>query len=364
MVGGVFLAESPSPAAQSVTLSAVPPDPPALQTLNLSRAYGPVIAADQVGLSVEMGRTLALLGPSGSGKSTVLRMVAGLERQDHGEVWVAGRNVSHAPPEARNLGLVFQDYALFPHLRVLANVAYGPRRRGAGRAQAEQQAREALELVGLSALSGRRIGELSGGQQQRVALARALAPRPPLLLLDEPLSNLDEQLRSQLRQNLRTLFESLSTAVLIVTHDQREALALADRLALMRGGRVVQVGGASEVFETPATAWVAEFLGQTNIFGRGNTALLIPESAFTLGEGPAYSVTFRQSAERGQTLRVAHDLGEVTLHLSSREAEQVSGSTLRLRLDESKVREVPDDRAQTEQQLNSVQTAGGRGSKR
>nr|WP_225430066.1 ABC transporter ATP-binding protein [Deinococcus detaillensis] len=325
-------------------MSAVPTDLPALQTLGLSRAYGPVVAAGGVSLSLQTSQTLALLGPSGSGKSTVLRMVAGLERQDSGEVWVAGQDVSRAPPEARNLGLVFQDYALFPHLRVLANVAYGPRRRGKSKAQAEQQAREALELVGLLELEGRRIGELSGGQQQRVALARALAPRPPLLLLDEPLSNLDEQLRGQLRQDLRTLFENLSTAVLIVTHDQREALALANRVALMRSGRVVQVGGAAEVFGTPATAWVAEFLGQPNVFGRGDTALLVPESAFRLGEGPSYSVTFRQSTEEGQTVRVAHELGEITLHLSSREAEQASGGALRLNLDQSRVREVPDDR--------------------
>ena len=272
-------------------------------------------------------------------------MIAGLERPDSGQVWVAGRDVTVLPPEARNLGLVFQDYALFPHLRVLGNVAYGPRRRGAKKAQAEQQAREALELVGLAELSGRRIGELSGGQQQRVALARALAPRPPLLLLDEPLSNLDEQLRARLRTELRRLFETLSTAVLLVTHDQREALALADRVALMRGGRVVQLGEAEAVFEQPATAWVAEFLGQPNVFARGESALLVPESAVMVGEGPGHTITFRQADEHGETVRANHPLGELTLHLSRREAAQVSGEALKLRLDDTKLRLVPDDRA-------------------
>lgn len=319
---------------------------PALEVQDLTRHYGAVLAAEQVSLSLAPSQTLALLGPSGSGKSTVLRMVAGLERPDSGHVWVSGKEVTHAPPETRNLGLVFQDYALFPHLRVLGNVAYGPRRRGANKAQAEQQARAALELVGLSELEQRRIGELSGGQQQRVVLARALAPRPPLLLLDEPLSNLDEQLRSNLRSDLRRLFEQLSTAVLLVTHDQREALALADRVALMRSGQVVQVGAATEVFDTPATAWVAEFLGQPNVFKRGKAALLIPESAVSLGEGQTYSITFSQNTEQGQLVRVAHPLGELTLHLSSREAEQIQSGALRLHINESKVRQVPDDRAE------------------
>ncbi|WP_161881355.1 ABC transporter ATP-binding protein [Deinococcus alpinitundrae] len=318
---------------------------PALETAHLSRHYGAVAAAKNVSLSLAAGETLALLGPSGSGKSTVLRMVAGLERPDTGRVSTSGRDVTRLPPEARNLGLVFQDYALFPHLRVLDNVAYGPRRRGAGRAQAEQQAREALALVGLAELTGRRISELSGGQQQRVALARALAPRPPLLLLDEPLSNLDEQLRAHLRAELRSLFGTLGTAVLLVTHDQREALALADQVALMRAGRVVQVGAAARVFGQPATAWVAEFLGQPNVFARGDQAVLVPESAVVLGEGEAHRITFRQPDEHGETVKATHPLGELTLHLSRREAALIGGGTLRLRLDERQLRQVPDDRA-------------------
>ncbi|WP_420596320.1 ABC transporter ATP-binding protein [Deinococcus sp.] len=318
--------------------------PPALEISDLTRRYGPVIAAGQVSLSLESGQTLALLGPSGSGKSTVLRLIAGLERPDAGSVRVAGRDVTTLPPEARNLGLVFQDYALFPHLRVLGNVAYGPSMRGMKRVQAETRARETLALVGLSDLEHRRIGELSGGQQQRVALARALAPRPPLLLLDEPLSNLDEPLRLALRSELRGLFDRLDTAVVLVTHDQREALALADAVALMRGGRVIQFGAAAEVFAQPATAWVAEFLGQQNVFAWGTGAIIVPESAVVLGEGEPHTVVSRQITEQGETLKVAHKFGKLTLHLSAREAACVDGQTLRLRLIEAKVREVKDDR--------------------
>ena len=325
--------------------------PLALQTTDLTRHYDPVIAAEQVNLSLETGQTLALLGPSGSGKSTVLRLIAGLERCDTGSVSVAGRDVTNLPPEARNLGLVFQEYALFPHLRVLGNVAYGPRMRGASRVQAEQQAREALALVGLADLEGRRVGELSGGQQQRVALARALAPRPPLLLLDEPLSNLDEPLRLALRTELRELFERLETAVVLVTHDQREALSLADCVALMRGGRVVQVGSAAEVFAQPATAWVAEFLGQQNVFARGGLAIIVPESAVILGEGERHTVLSSQPNERGVTLTVNHELGKLTLHLSAREAARLNGHTLRLRLDETQMREVADDRERADSVL-------------
>ncbi len=321
--------------------------PAALQTADLSRHYGPVVAADQVSLSLAPRQTLALLGPSGSGKSTVLRLIAGLERPDAGRVVVSGRDVTQRPPEERQLGLVFQDYALFPHLNVLGNVAYGPRRRGAARPQAEAQAREALQLVGLAELERRRVGELSGGQQQRVALARALAPQPPLLLLDEPLSNLDEQLRARLREELRSLFERLNTAVLIVTHDQREALALAQRVALMRGGRVVQVGAAAEVFAAPISAWAAEFLGQPNVFalpGTRGRAVMVPEHAVRLGEGLLLSVTSRQRSEWGQTLRVAHPLGELTLHLSAREADEFSAPALNIHLNEALLRELPDDR--------------------
>lgn len=317
---------------------------PALQTLDLCKSFGSVRAAWKVSLSVQAGETLALLGPSGCGKSTVLRLIAGLEKPDSGRVEIAGQDVTNFPPEARHIGLVFQDYALFPHLDVLGNVSYGPRVRGTARAQAEAQAREALALVGLGDLEKRQPAQLSGGQQQRVALARALATSSPLLLLDEPLSNLDERLRADLRSDLSGLFKKVGAGVLIVTHDQREALALADRVAIMRSGVIVQQGAAPEVFARPATAWVAAFLGWNNIFAQGDTALLVPEQAVTIGQGKPLSILNRQTTESGETVTLAHNLGPLTLNLSRREAELAHGQTLRADLDGQRVQTVKDDR--------------------
>ncbi|WP_229723571.1 ABC transporter ATP-binding protein [Deinococcus aerolatus] len=319
--------------------------PPALTTHHLSKSYGPVQAARDVSLTVGAGETLALLGPSGCGKSTVLRMVAGLERPDAGRVEVGGRDVTGLPPEARHIGLVFQDYALFPHLSVLNNVAYGPRMRGAARAEAHRRAQEALALVNLTELAARTPGQLSGGQAQRVALARALATNSPLLLLDEPLSNLDERLRAELRNDLRDLFRRVGAGVLLVTHDQREALALAGQVAVMRAGQLVQTGAAREVFDRPATAWVAAFLGWANVLVRGSgQALLVPEDAVRLGEGEAFPVTSRHTTEAGETVTVAHLLGPLTLNLSAREVGLLGGEGLRMEVDEGRLRTVTDDR--------------------
>lgn len=318
--------------------------PPSLLAESLTRSFGAVQAARDVSLTVEAGETLALLGPSGCGKSTVLRMIAGLETPDSGRVSVAGREVTTLPPEQRHVGLVFQDYALFPHLSVLDNVAYGPRRRGETKLAAQARAHEALELVALAELAGRFPAQLSGGQQQRVALARALATRSPLLLLDEPLSNLDEKLRAELRSELRALFGRVGAGVLIVTHDQREALALADRVAVMRAGQIVQVGAAREVFREPKTAWVAEFLGWQNILPQaGGTALLVPEEALVLGAGDPCPVVSRQVTETGETVQVQHSAGPLTLHLSAREA-RAAGDTVSLKVVPSLTRRVPDDR--------------------
>ncbi|MCP2013943.1 ABC-type Fe3+/spermidine/putrescine transport system ATPase subunit [Deinococcus sp. HSC-46F16] len=318
---------------------------PALSLHNLSKRYGPTLAAGEVSLTVGAGETVALLGPSGCGKSTVLRCVAGLERPDMGRVEIGGRDVTALLPEARHVGLVFQDYALFPHLTVLGNVAYGPRMRGARRAEAERRARDALALVGLDTLAERKPAQLSGGQAQRVALARAVATGAPLLLLDEPLSNLDEQLRARLRADLRALFGQVGAGVLLVTHDQREALALAARVAVMRAGRLVQVGGAQQVFARPATAWVAAFLGHANVLAApGGVARLIPEEAVRLGEGDPFPVTAHQPTDTGAEVTVAHPLGPLTLHLSPREAADIEEGRLRLNVDEERVLTLPDDR--------------------
>ncbi len=229
----------------------------------LRRSYGTATVVDGVSLEVPRGSLIALLGPSGCGKTTTLRMVAGLERPDAGRVLVDGRDVTHLPPHARRMGVVFQSYALFPHLSVLSNVAFGLRMRGQSRAARTARATEALTMVGLAAHASRRPRQLSGGQQQRVALARALAIEPDVLLLDEPLSALDAKLREDLRVEMRILQRRAGATAVFVTHDQAEALAMADLVAVMHGGRVAQLAPPETVFERPATSFVAEFVGRS-----------------------------------------------------------------------------------------------------
>ena len=222
----------------------------------------PQPAVDGVSLQLGQGALLALLGPSGCGKTTTLRMIAGLEQPDAGRILVAGRDVTALPPHRRNMGVVFQSYALFPHLTAAANVAFGLEMRGVPRAERAPRVAESLALVGLSELSHRKPGKLSGGQQQRVALARALAPRPDLLLLDEPLSALDAKLREEVRDEIRALQQRLGTTAVFVTHDQTEALAMADLVAVMNQGRIEQLASPEAVFERPATRFVATFVGR------------------------------------------------------------------------------------------------------
>ena len=220
-------------------------------------------AVRNVSLSVGRDEVLALLGPSGCGKTTTLRMIAGFEQPDAGSIRLRGRDITHLPPEQRGIGFVFQDYALFPHLTVLDNVRFGLR--GMTRSQAKARAAEMLALVGLEAFARRRPHELSGGQQQRVALARTLAVAPPLVLLDEPFSNLDAAMRVETRQEVRRLLRKTGSAAILVTHDQEEALALADRIAVMDGGRVTQIGTPDDIYRNPATVFVASFIGRSNI---------------------------------------------------------------------------------------------------
>ena len=214
-------------------------------------------------LDVERGSLIALLGPSGCGKTTTLRMVAGLERPDAGRVVVDGQDVTRLPPYRRRMGVVFQSYALFPHLSVLANVGFGLRMRGVRGSQRRQLAMAALEMVGLGAHSDKRPTQLSGGQQQRVAVARALAIEPDVLLLDEPLSALDAKLREELRVEMRALQRRVGATAVFVTHDQAEALAMSDLVAVMHDGVVAQLGTPEAVFERPATPFVAEFIGRS-----------------------------------------------------------------------------------------------------
>jgi iron(III) transport system ATP-binding protein len=236
-----------------------------LRCEGLAKRFGETDAVRDAGLQLEQGRTLALLGPSGCGKTTLLRLIAGFERPDAGRIELAGVTLAgpgrFVAPEKRRVGMVFQDYALFPHLDVAANVAFGLKKNGRDR---RERVGELLALVGLDGLGERMPHELSGGQQQRVALARALAVEPQLLLLDEPFSNLDPSLRVRVRSEVRQLVESLGTTTIFVTHDQEEALSLAERVAVMVDGRVEQVGAPSEVYARPASRALAEFLGDAN----------------------------------------------------------------------------------------------------
>ncbi|MEU8706758.1 ABC transporter ATP-binding protein [Streptomyces sp. NPDC048565] len=227
--------------------------------------FGKRTALDAVDLDVEDHEIVCVLGPSGSGKSTLLRAVAGLQPLDGGRVLLDGADQASLPVHRRGLGLMFQDHQLFPHRDVGANVAFGLRMHGVPRAERDRRAGELLDLVGLPGAERRAVAALSGGEQQRVALARALAPRPKLLMLDEPLGQLDRSLRERLVVELRTLFGRLGTTVLAVTHDQGEAFALADRVVVMRDGRIAQAGTPLEVWQQPASAFVARFLGFDNL---------------------------------------------------------------------------------------------------
>ena len=251
-----------------------------LELSQLSRRVGSHTLVDQLSLTVAPGEILALLGPSGCGKSSTLRLIAGLDPASSGEIRLGGRNITALPPAERQVAMVFQSYALFPHLSVERNLSLGMELRGMGRAEIQRNLDQVLALMQLEGLRQRKPAELSGGQRQRVALARALIRRPALFLLDEPMSNLDAQLRDNLRAELRTLLRSTGVPVVYVTHDQHEAMGLADRIAVLREGQLQQLGTAERLYRDPANRFVARFLGSPtiNMIERGTTQLgLRPE---------------------------------------------------------------------------------------
>jgi spermidine/putrescine ABC transporter ATP-binding subunit len=231
----------------------------------LIKRFGATAAVDRVDLAIGDGELFTLLGPSGCGKTTLLRLLAGFYQPDGGEIRFGGRVVSGLPPYARNIGMVFQNYALWPHMTVAGNVSYGLRLRKLATAEVARRVREGLAKVNLGGLESRYPGQLSGGQQQRVALARALVLNPDILLLDEPLSNLDAKIRVQVRAEIRKLQQELGITTIYVTHDQEEALSLSDRVAVMKDGRVLQVGVPRELYERPRTRFVADFVGTNNL---------------------------------------------------------------------------------------------------
>jgi thiamine transport system ATP-binding protein len=266
---------------------------------------------DAVSLEVADGEVLAVLGPSGSGKTTLLRVIAGLERPDAGRVLLDGRDLADVPVHRRGIGLVFQDHALFEHRDVAANVAFGLRMRGASRDEIARRVAELLELVGLTGLEHRAVTTLSGGERQRVALARALAPDPRLLLLDEPLGSLDRRLRDRLLEDLGSLFDEVGVTAVYVTHDQGEAFELGDRVAVLRDGRIVQVGTADELWARPADEDVARFLGLANVDG---AQIVRPEavSVRTIADGEPGDGVVESLVRRGPTVHLEVRLDDGT----------------------------------------------------
>ena len=341
------------------------------------KRYGSVTALRGVSLEIADNEFFTLLGPSGCGKTTLLRMLAGFENATEGEILLFGDNIAALPPEKRPVNTVFQQYALFPHLTVMENVAFGLKMKGVGLAERMTQARNMLELVHLSAFADRRPAQLSGGQQQRVALARALAPQPKVLLLDEPLSALDLKLRQAMRAELKALQRETGITFVFVTHDQDEALSMSDRIAVMSAGLVQQVGTPREIYEAPVNRFVADFIGETNLIevevedvaaGRaqvilpgghrllcdtatdscGRHALSIrPERAVLSNEAPDLCATVEQVVYLGTDLHLTARLdGGAPLTLRLQNASRVrvpeTGERVGLKLEEGAARLLAD----------------------
>jgi putative spermidine/putrescine transport system ATP-binding protein len=237
-----------------------------LELRGISKTFGDTVAVDDLSFRIEPGEFVSILGPSGCGKTTTLRLIAGFERPDTGRILIDGQDLTSVPPQRRNIGVVFQSYALFPHMTVAQNVAFGLEMRRMARADVQSAVADVLALVRLGELAGRYPNQLSGGQQQRVALARSLAIRPRLLLLDEPLSNLDAKLRDDMREEIRRIQREVGITAVFVTHDQSEAFVLADRVAVMDRGRLQQIADPVSIYEKPANATVGSFIGQANVW--------------------------------------------------------------------------------------------------
>jgi putative spermidine/putrescine transport system ATP-binding protein len=265
----------------------------AIELIGIDKSFGPVPAARQLTVSVLKGEVLTLLGPSGCGKTTLLNMIAGFEEPDTGRILIDGVDVTQVPPYQRDTGMVFQSYALFPHMNVFENVAFGLRMRGLAKARVADEVTRALDMVKLAGLERRRIGQLSGGQQQRVALARAIVVRPKVLLLDEPLSALDRNLRAQMQIELRELHARTGLTTIFVTHDQGEALSLSDRIVVMNRGEIQQIAPPLELYLKPANGFVASFIGDINRLPPARCRVRRNEVVFEFASGAAFSTAVR-----------------------------------------------------------------------
>ncbi len=284
---------------------------PALRLQAVKKSYGHVVAVAGVDLTVDEGEFFTLLGPSGSGKTTLLRLIAGFERPDSGRIELAGRDVTSMPPYARETNTVFQDYALFPHMTVADNIAYGLRVKGVSKQAREKRVARALDMVRLTGLDKRRPNQLSGGQRQRVALARAVVNEPEVLLLDEPLGALDLKLRQEMQIELKQIQKEVGITFVYVTHDQEEALTMSDRLAVMANGHIEQLGSPVDVYERPASEFVAGFIGISNVLVRDGVRFVIrPEKIRILLDG--------EEPQPGTTVEPGHVEEVVYVGMSTR----------------------------------------------
>jgi putative spermidine/putrescine transport system ATP-binding protein len=329
---------------------------PDVRLTDLVKTYGEVRAVDGVSLDIARGEFFTLLGPSGSGKTTTLRLIAGFELPDAGGVELAGHAVAHLPPYARDVNTVFQDYALFPHMTVSENVAYGLRVRKVARPERRRRAQEALELVRLADHGARKPAQLSGGQRQRVALARAIVNRPQVLLLDEPLGALDLKLRQEMQAELKRIQGEVGITFVYVTHDQEEALTMSDRLAVFNAGRIEQVGAPADVYERPASDFIAGFVGVSNVLERGGRRFTVrPEKLRLLEEGDpdaglhVEAGTIEEASYAGMITRyeiVLQDGGRVqvirqNLEVTSAHALEARGRTVRVGWREDQTYAIP-----------------------
>ena len=271
----------------------------------VSKSFGIMTVVDNLDLSIAKGEFVSLLGPSGSGKTTLLMMLAGFETPTSGAISVAGKRVDALPPHKRNMGVVFQNYALFPHMTVVENVAFPLKMRGASRSDVVERVTKALDMVQLGAFHDRRPIQLSGGQQQRVALARALVFEPEVVLMDEPLGALDKKLREQMQMDIRDIHHRLGLTIVFVTHDQTEALTMSDRIAIFNHGKIEQIGGPSDIYDRPKTQFVADFIGETNLLNGKAASFAEGYLTVVLGNGQEIRVVSAMPLEPGKPVKVS-----------------------------------------------------------